>query len=83
MYDYIHEPITVIAEFRTPKPQVHRFTWQQREHVVKALNLVTKARKGRDLVWLFHVSTDTGAYKLRLDTDTLQWWLEELTWEVN
>lgn len=81
MYDHIHEKIKVNAEFHPGKnPDIKSFIWHDKTHVIEKCTLVTKARHGRELVWLFHVVTATDAFKLRLDTEELNWWLEEHTW---
>jgi galactose mutarotase-like enzyme len=81
-YDYVHEPITVTAAF-PPRGRVKitSFEWQGKTYTVDKVNLSTRANKGEARVWLFSVSTKTAAFKLRLDTDTLQWWMEEFTWD--
>ncbi len=82
MYDPIHEQITVSAVFEPGKrPQIHKFIWNNTLHTVTGQTLITKARKGRELVWMFHITTDTMAFKIRLDTDTMNWWLEEMSWD--
>jgi hypothetical protein len=81
MYDSIHEKIQVTARFQPGKrPDIKSFTWKDKEHVVEQVTLVSKARKGREVVWLFNVATKTAAFKLRFDTDSLTWWLEQHTW---
>lgn len=81
-YEDIHEPIAVVTDFGgNKKPKILSFTWQGREYKVKETNLVVRANKGREKVWMFHVSNERAAFKLRLDSDTLDWWLEEYTWE--
>lgn len=83
MYDKIHERITVKAIFEPGKrPRIKSFIWQGSEHIITRITLVNQARRGRELVWLFHVTTETMAFKLRLDTDSMSWWVEEKSWEV-
>lgn len=81
MYDPVHEKIAVDAKFQNGKVQITKFRWKDKDHFVTEVHLTLKARKGREAVWIFNVSTSTAAYKLRLDSDTLQWWIEEHTWE--
>lgn len=83
MYDPIHEQISVKVEFNNHDLRIISFDWQGREHLVDKINLITKARKGRELVWVYYVSNSGGAYKLRYDTESVTWWLEEVTWEEN
>ena len=82
MYEKIHEKIAVAATFEPGRrPQIHLFTWKDRTHKIIRTTLVNKARRGREAIWLFHITTESMAFKIRLDTDTLTWWLEELTWD--
>lgn len=80
MYDPVHEKIKVDAIFENGKVSVTRFKWKNKVYKVDQVTLVTKAYRGRDAVWLVYVTTLTAAYKLRFDTDTLNWWMEEFTW---
>lgn len=82
MYEPIHEKIAVAATFEPgSRPRIHQFVWQNRTYKIIRTTMVNKARRGRESVWLFHVTTETMAFKIRLDTDSLIWWLEELTWD--
>lgn len=82
MYDHVHEKITVVASFSPHKRiEINSFVWKEKQYQIKQVTLVTKARKGREVVWMYHVVTDNMAFKLRLDTDSMTWWLEEFTWE--
>lgn len=81
MYDTIHEKISVVAEFTGAQITIKSFTWKEHLYDVLAVNLKVKANHGEEVVWLFSVSTATAAFKLRFDTGSLQWYLEELTWD--
>ncbi len=80
-YEPIHKPISVYIFSRRGRTKVKAFEWEGRIYKILANNLVTKARKGTVPVYLFAVSNENGAYRLRFDTDTLEWWLEEVLWE--
>lgn len=88
MYSQVHDPITVKATFRQvdkpgviPKPVIHSFIYKEKEYIVNEVTLVVRANRGRDTVWMISVATDTAAFKLRFETDTLLWYMEELTWD--
>jgi len=82
MYEEVHEQISVTASFPLKgKPAITSFIWRGKTYKILDVHLVSKARKGRECVWLFNVSTRSSAFKIRLDTDTLTWYLEELSWE--
>lgn len=81
-YTPVHEKISVEAKFSIGgKLEVTSFIWKDKEYTVSEVTFVSKAYRGRDTVWLVHVATHSAAFKLRFDTDTLNWWLEEFTWE--
>jgi len=81
-YIKVHERITVDISFPLKsKPIFHKFHWNNRDYLIKSLELINKANKGEDLIYLFSISTLTGAYKLRFDVNQLSWWLEEIYWE--
>ena len=81
MYDHIHERINVSAYFEPFKVTITSFEWRDRYYQVKELHLTMKAGHGRDTVWLFSVSTESAAFKLRFDSDSLEWFLEEMVWD--
>lgn len=80
-YEYIHEPVDIWIQFERKKPSIRAFAWKDRLYKITSQNLTTRAKKGNTPVHLFSVSNDKGAFKLRLDSDTLSWWLEEIYWE--
>jgi hypothetical protein len=81
MYDRKHEHINVNASFAPFKITINSFEWRERFYNVKEMHLIMKAGKGRETVWIFSVSTDSAAFKLRFDSDSLEWFLEELVWD--
>lgn len=81
MYEPVHEKIQVIAEFSAGKGKVKSFTWRDKDYQVIEQTLEVKASHGRETVWIFYVVTESAAFKLRLDTDSLNWYLEEFTWQ--
>jgi hypothetical protein len=52
--------------------------WKNRIHKVEKVGLHYTFREGRVLYHIFSVSTKTLCMKLRLDTETLNWKLEEV-----
>jgi hypothetical protein len=80
-YEQIGAEISVHAEFSNHKIRIVDFVWKQKTYKVDNINMIAKARRGRELVWVYYVSNIHGAYKLRFDTEAMQWWLDEVTWE--
>ncbi len=53
--------------------------WRARVHKIEKVGLHYTFREGRVLYHIFSVSTKTLAMKLRFDTETLGWRLEEVS----
>ena len=53
--------------------------WKGRVHKIEKVGLHYTFREGRVLYHIFSVSTKTLAMKLKLDTETLGWKLEEVS----
>lgn len=79
-YEYIHQPINTYIHAQKGKFFIKAFEWEGSTYKITHNNLIAKAKKGTIPVYLFAVSNETAAFKLRFDTDTLNWWLEEITW---
>ncbi|MBD3280179.1 hypothetical protein GF389_01480 [Candidatus Dojkabacteria bacterium] len=80
-YEKVHEKINVLTLYKSQKTRIVGFRWQDRLYKIDGNNLITKAQKGTAPVYLFSVSNKKGAYQLRLETETLAWFLEEIIWE--
>ena len=53
--------------------------WKSRIHKIEKVGLHYTFREGRVLYHIFSVSTKTLCMKLRFDTETLNWKLEEVS----
>ncbi|MBN1331996.1 hypothetical protein JW978_03875 [Candidatus Dojkabacteria bacterium] len=80
-YEKVHEPVNVVVVYKAGKTRIEGFKWQNELYRISRNNLLTKAQKGSVPIYLFSVSNDKGAYQLRFETDTLDWFLEEIIWE--
>ncbi|MFA4930722.1 MAG: hypothetical protein WC570_02540 [Patescibacteria group bacterium] len=76
----ISERVQVVVSFSqqiTPLLLV----WQKRRIYIKKLNLVFEKKVGSRLYYYFHVSdAENNGYKLCLNTDNLEWILEEVSY---
>ncbi len=81
MQNEIHDKVEAQVYFLQHRPWIKSFIWKNTKYPVSSMNLVTRARKGQSPVFLFSVSNDKGAYDLRFDTDTLNWYLEKVYWK--
>lgn len=76
----INERVSIITVYNREKGTVMPFKmrWQGREYVMKKLAYHHKIREGRTILHIFHVTDGTSDFKLRLNTETLIWTLEEI-----
>jgi hypothetical protein len=71
------EPISVLATFADGQVKPWKFRCGSQLYDIARVHLVHSERKGRNKFFYFHVSNDTQAWKLRLNTETLQWRMME------
>lgn len=81
MIEYINEQIDCICVYKKSPSIVvpQKIKWNGRVYKITKLGYHHKRRDGRYIYHIFSVSTDTLAFKLKLDTETLRWWLEEVS----
>jgi len=78
MHEIVHDPIDVVATFSSHRIRPLHMRWNNRNYALQQLNLVHTAREGLKKIFYFSVSDLTNSFKLRLDTDTLEWHLTEV-----
>jgi len=76
-YREIKEPIEVLVAFKNKQVEPVFFKWGGRHYRVKRVNLVHAERQGREKQYVFSVSDEANAFRLRFSTETLKWTLEE------
>jgi len=77
----VGEKVSVIASCSQPSGRVvpHRLRWCGRTITLTKLGLHHPVREGRRLYHVFSVSDGTTDYRLKLETETLHWVLEEIS----
>jgi hypothetical protein len=81
MSEIINEKVSVVSVYdrNSGKVMPCKIKWQGRVYLVKKVGLHYPVREGRKLVHIFSVLTENNtSFKLRLDTETLHWILEEV-----
>lgn len=73
-----NDPISVLASFRGHEVKPLAFKWAGRDWQVKRVNMVHEDREGRAKLLHFSVSDDANYFKLRFNSETLAWTLEEV-----
>ena len=78
MYTNIDEPIAVLVSFDKGVLTPHIFKWRGRQIKLTKVNLIHRVKDGSVLCYLFSVSNDTSAYKLKFNAATMQWRLDQV-----
>ena len=81
MNEVINEKVSVVLVYDRQKNNVmpYRLRWQGRDFKITKLGFHHKYRLGRTIQHIFSVTDGNTFFRLRLDTDTLQWTLEEIS----
>ncbi|MBU0645987.1 hypothetical protein KJ611_00720 [Patescibacteria group bacterium] len=78
MHQLLNDPVDVIVSFSDNRVRPKKLRWDQREYEIKQVNLIHTATEGAKRLFFFSVSDETNFFKLRLDTELLEWRLVEL-----
>ena len=81
MINKIKEPVKVLMVFdRNPtEAKVAKIGWQNKTYEVIKLGFHHKEKRGRLLYHIYSVITDTLFFRLVLDTENLEWMVEEIS----
>lgn len=77
MFSEINEPIEVMTLFRDGKALPLKFFWHGREITIKTINLTWSHWEGRAKIYYFAVSDSANYFKLRFNSNSLNWTLLE------
>lgn len=78
----LQDPVSVLAKFDKGIIQPVIVRWRGRRYWVQKLNIHHTARKGRDLLHYFTVTTEVGDCTLSYSQDDLRWTLLETHFEL-
>lgn len=78
MHEKIDQPIDVEVVFLRNKVIPRSFSWQGVIYHIKTLGLRHNAYVGREKIHYFSVSDGVNFFRLRLSSDSLLWYLEEI-----
>lgn len=83
MIEKIHEDIDVVALYRRaagrPGGAPKKFKWRGRTISIQNIDMHHSVRVGRCLYHIFSVSDGSWYFRLKFDTETLTWTLEEFS----
>ncbi|MBI2599520.1 hypothetical protein HYW43_01200 [Candidatus Daviesbacteria bacterium] len=72
----ILEPINVWVFFKKNLIKPHLFFWRGRKIKVDKINLIHTSKNGSSLFYHFSISSGGNFYRLKFDTNKLDWFLE-------
>jgi len=80
MNETINERVSVLMSYDREKNTVmpRNMRWQGRDYVFTKLSYHHRIRSGRTLLHIFHVTDGASDFRLRFDTETLHFTLEEI-----
>lgn len=78
MHATLHDHVDVLATFSDKKVRPLHMRWNQRNYTIKDVNMIHTAREGQKKIFYFSVSDIANYFKLRLDSETLEWRLVEV-----
>lgn len=78
MHELINDPIDVIASFHGSRVVPRRMRWNGRAYNIQKVHLIHSTQEGATRVFYFSVSDADHAFKLRFDTEKLEWKLAEV-----
>ncbi len=81
MYESINEKVSVILSYNREAGTILplKMRWQGRVYSISKLSYHHKIRDGRTILHIFHVTNGALDFRLKLNTDTLHWTLEEIS----
>ncbi len=81
MQEVINEKVSVVTVFDRQSGVVmpKRLKWQGKYYEIETLGYHHTVRAGRKLLHIFSVANSALAFRLRFDTETLHWFLEEVS----
>ena len=81
MLGHINEVVSVIASYNHEKNRFipYKMRWRLRDYFIKRLAYHHKIREGRSLFHIFHVTDGNLDFRIRFDTESLNWILEEVS----
>ncbi len=80
MIQRLEAPVTVLAVFdhRARQLVIRRITFDGRDHAIVRAGMHYTQKRGRTLEHVYCVVSREGAFKIVLNTETLQWTLHEV-----
>lgn len=78
MQTFLDDPVDVVVSFEHNRVRPRRMRWDGREYSIAHVNMVHSAHEGSTRLFFFSVSDTTNHFKLKLNTDLLEWRLIEL-----
>ena len=74
----VNEPVEVRVDFLGPHVLPRAMYWNRRLYPIKNVNMVHSTQEGATKLFFFSVSDQINYFKLRFNTDSLEWRLIEM-----
>lgn len=77
VHEILHDPVDVRVDFHGKRVHPKRLRWGNNIYDITQIHLIHPAREGTKRIYYFSASDTTNFFKLRFDTDSLEWHLVE------
>ena len=78
MYELINDQIEVFVDFSGEGPVPIAFNWRGHNFQIEVINFVHTSKLGGSKQFHYSVSTQTETYKITLDSESMDWILNEV-----
>jgi hypothetical protein len=81
MIEKVSEKVSIVSSYNQEKDSfaIYKMGWRKREYFIKKIAYHHKVREGRDLFHIFHVTDNNLDFRIRFNTENLEWILEEVS----
>ena len=81
MLEKVFEKISVISSYNQEKNAfaIYKMGWRKRVYFIKHMAYHHKVYEGKNLFHIFHVTDDNLDFRIRFNTENLEWILEEVS----
>ena len=81
MIEKVFEKISVVSSYNQEKNNftLYKIGWRKRDYFIKRMAYHHQVREGRNLFHIFHVTDNNLDFRIRFDTENLNWILEEVS----
>lgn len=80
MTENINEKVSIVMVYnhKTGLSMPKKIRWRNRDYLIKSLSYYHRVHQGKNIIHVFNVTDGNLDFRLSLDSENLQWTLEEI-----